>query len=358
MSLGISDSFKDGCQVDSEEGLSQDSTSSSAPAPASASTSPEKGVKSKTVFQWPSKFSWAMYLSGLIFFAYFAAAALGFFGIFAPFKAAVDPNIGSSVILFVVGIIPVVFIMVHYGANLITLKNCIIVALVPVALLVIVYAWFPLVFSKAHLKAEEKNLKSVLVKQSTGSMLHIADESELKVYTPNELDSDDGTTSMFSVIERPKSERKDVSYPVKDIKDIRRDGHYLLISVYLPQNVKHPEKFPIGWVRLGKEFGTKIMAKENLVPKKEVKAKDFKRVDYVFYIPGQVKVFKLKAGEKSDHYIRAQGVSNIKLQSRYGDYEIITRSGKIYDPKNIPKYFPEDFIVSGVTDTEMRIKFL
>jgi len=78
--------------------------------------------------------------------------------------------------------------------------------------------------------------------------------------------------------------------------------------------------------------------------------------DFVVYGPGQIKVFKLKAGEKS-HFIRAQGVSNVRFQSRFGKYEIITRSGKAYAPKNIPKYFPEDFVILGVVDVDMRIVF-
>ncbi len=322
-----------------------------------------KKTEAKSTFIWPTPFAWTMYLLGLFFFAYFAAAVLGFFGILAPFKAALDPNTGSSVLLFVVGIIPVVFIMIHYGANLVTLKNCIIVALVPLALFVIVYTWFPLVFSKTHFKAEEKNRESILLKQSTGSMLHVEKGKVVQVYILRGFNfkkpfGEDENESKFKVLSGVTCTSNHGPYPVKDVKDIRRDGHYLLISVYLPQDEKHPEKFPVGWVRLGKEFGTKVVAKENLVPKKEDKVRGSKKVDYVIYGPGQVKVFRLKAGEISDHYIRAQGVPYMEFYLKSGEFEIITRSGKVYDPKNLPKYFPEDFIIFGVTDTDMRIKFL
>lgn len=80
--------------------------------------------------------------------------------------------------------------------------------------------------------------------------------------------------------------------------------------------------------------------------------------DFVIYKPGQKKVFKLKAGERSGHYVRAhKGVSNVRLQSSHGDYKIITRNGRAYVPKKLPKHFSEDFIVFGVTDTVMRIVF-
>jgi hypothetical protein len=77
--------------------------------------------------------------------------------------------------------------------------------------------------------------------------------------------------------------------------------------------------------------------------------------DYVVYHPGQKKVFVLKAGQESDHYIRPQRGANVELQSKYGQYQVVMRSGKVYDKGKTPEYLPEDFKIRAVTDTDMRL---
>ncbi len=80
-------------------------------------------------------------------------------------------------------------------------------------------------------------------------------------------------------------------------------------------------------------------------------------LDYVIYGPGQAKVFKLKAGEVSDHYVRPKYGSHIRLQSKFGQYEVVMRSGKIYPKGKFPKHNLEDFLIRAVTDMDMRIVF-
>jgi hypothetical protein len=73
------------------------------------------------------------------------------------------------------------------------------------------------------------------------------------------------------------------------------------------------------------------------------------------YGPGDVYYFKGKKGEMSDHWIRASG--DMQFQRKYGEWKLITRSGKQYEVGKVPDYLPEDYKVYALSDVHMRIKF-
>ena len=73
------------------------------------------------------------------------------------------------------------------------------------------------------------------------------------------------------------------------------------------------------------------------------------------YGPGDVYYFKGKKGEMSDHWIRATG--DMQFQRKYGNWKLITRSGKQYKVGKVPDYLPEDYKIYALSDVHMRIKF-
>jgi len=79
--------------------------------------------------------------------------------------------------------------------------------------------------------------------------------------------------------------------------------------------------------------------------------------DYITYNKGQEKIFELKKGEFSDHYVKHNRGTNINWLIDYGEYEVHTRSGKIYKMGKVPEYFLEDFKISAETDVRMGLRF-
>jgi hypothetical protein len=74
------------------------------------------------------------------------------------------------------------------------------------------------------------------------------------------------------------------------------------------------------------------------------------------YGPGDVYYFKGKKGEMSNRWIRVDNC-DMSLQYKYGEYAIVTRSGKRYKKGQVPKKFFEDFKIYAATDVDMRIVF-
>lgn len=79
--------------------------------------------------------------------------------------------------------------------------------------------------------------------------------------------------------------------------------------------------------------------------------------DFITYYSGQKKVFVLKADGWSDHYIRPALGTHVDLGSKYGEYEMVTRSGKRYPKGKSPEYNTEDFRIHAITDTDMQVAF-
>lgn len=74
----------------------------------------------------------------------------------------------------------------------------------------------------------------------------------------------------------------------------------------------------------------------------------------VVYKRGEKKVFELKKGEYSDHYIRKATGTTYGLQIKTGTFGVKTKSGKKYMMGNVPELY-EDFKIFCTEDCIMRV---
>lgn len=79
--------------------------------------------------------------------------------------------------------------------------------------------------------------------------------------------------------------------------------------------------------------------------------------DFVKYKAGEIAEFPpLKAGNYT-HFIKTELGTSFDVQYKNGDYEVVTRSGKVY-PKGTPiSYLQEDFRIHALTDCLVRVVF-
>jgi hypothetical protein len=104
-----------------------------------------------------------------------------------------------------------------------------------------------------------------------------------------------------------------------------------------------------------KNLGVSSIRKISHIPRGDLQALKKLALNYRVYGPGDVYYFKGKKGEMSDHWIRASG--DMQFQRKYGEWKLITRSGKQYEVGKVPDYLPEDYKVYALSDVHMRIKF-
>jgi hypothetical protein len=294
-----------------------------------------------------------------------AAILLGFRGILAPFKAAFNPAIGMIIWLFIIGMLFLIIIYLRKGFNWDTCKAWVIGMNTVLAILAFIIVWYPLLISKAKLRANASNVASARIEQRIGS--YLVPKAELLVYREvawykKAANAFTGSASLvpFKVnnIQKKLLATTGKQYDIVDIKNVRQIGKYKLVPVYLEDETVNLDGNEIGWVRIDNPNKAKIIAKTDLypllpsspapggenalsqLPVKIYEPNSDPEVPYIFPFT--------QAGMRMDHWIGSpEGMDMLdEIFSTNDNFKVYLRqSGKIIDyskGQKIPKNAYED----------------